>query len=94
MKEDNKKYDEDGLELNEVKHDLDSIEEKQPKKKKRKKKKVKNIDKKENEKLKLKALQNFMLWDSTFVSKGDVVEVPKPYAERLLTHTPRAFIKA
>jgi hypothetical protein len=44
--------------------------------------------------IKLRAVKNFMLWDKTMVREGEVVEVPKPYAERLLTHTPQAFIRA
>lgn len=74
---------------------------KKSKKRKSKKRKDSPIEKSEEKKdqdkdgvLKLKAVKNFMLWDKTMVREGEVVDVPKPYAERLLTHTPQAFIRA
>lgn len=84
----------DGLE-NEL-HKNDEVVEEKPKKKRRKKKKFKNTEeqKTESKTVKLRALKNFMLWDRTMAREGEVVEVPKFYAERLLTHTPKAFERA
>lgn len=81
--------------------DLISHEKKSHKKRKSKKRKE-EVVKVEKQKLEIngddvvrvKALKNFMLWDKTMVREGEVVEVPKPYAERLLTHTPKAFERA
>lgn len=80
-------------------------EEKKPgkknKKSKNKKRKEGPIDQGEEKKdqdkdgvLKLRAVKNFMLWDKTMVREGEVVDVPNLYAQRLLTHTPQAFVRA
>lgn len=76
--------------------------EKKSGKKKRSKKKKEDFskpekkapEKKDDDMVRLRALRNFMLWDKTMAREGEVVEVPKPYAERLLTHTPKAFVRA
>jgi hypothetical protein len=76
--------------------DVDEMVEQEPKKKKRRKRKskTKTAEKKEDGKLKLRALRNFMLWDGTMAREGEVVDVPETYAKRLLTHTPKAFERA